>query len=73
VRTLVGTLIDQQIPAYAYRRKLDLYLAPTVPVIAMIQKVMLCRLVWAEKYDSKKEKIFPGNMRYPAAHNFARR
>jgi 5-methylcytosine-specific restriction enzyme A len=37
----------------------------------MPQKVMLCRVVWAEKYDSKKEKIFAGNMRYPAAHNFA--
>jgi hypothetical protein len=40
-------------------------------VIVMLQKVILCRLVWAEKYDSKKEKIFAGNMRYPAAHNFA--
>jgi 5-methylcytosine-specific restriction protein A len=40
-------------------------------VIFMPQKVMLCRVVWAEKYDSKKEKIFAGNMRYPAAHNFA--
>jgi 5-methylcytosine-specific restriction protein A len=37
----------------------------------MPQKVMLCRVVWAEKYNSKKEKIFAANMRYPAAHGFA--
>ncbi len=32
---------------------------------------MLCRLIWTGKYDSKNEKIFAGNMRYPAAHGFA--
>lgn len=37
----------------------------------MPQKVMLCRLVWAERYDSKDEKIFAGNMRYPAANGMA--
>ncbi|WP_338822068.1 HNH endonuclease [Bradyrhizobium septentrionale] len=37
----------------------------------MPQKIMLCRLVWAEEYKSKKEKIFAGNMSYPPTHEFA--
>ncbi|MEX2128575.1 MAG: HNH endonuclease [Xanthobacteraceae bacterium] len=27
---------------------------------------LLCRLVWANEYRSKKETFFPGNMKYPA-------
>lgn len=37
----------------------------------MSPKIMLCRLVWADEYNSKKEKIFPGYMKYPAMHGFA--
>lgn len=37
----------------------------------MALRLMLCRLVWAEEYKSKKEKIFAGNMKYPATHGFA--
>ncbi|MGY8666170.1 hypothetical protein Q3C01_27995 [Bradyrhizobium sp. UFLA05-109] len=37
----------------------------------MAEKIMLCRLVWADEYKSKKEKMFPGNMKYPATHGFA--
>ncbi|MCC8978309.1 HNH endonuclease [Bradyrhizobium acaciae] len=37
----------------------------------MTQKLMLCRLVWAEEYKSKDEPIFAGNMKYPAAHDLA--
>ncbi|MHC2640175.1 5-methylcytosine-specific restriction protein A [Bradyrhizobium liaoningense] len=33
----------------------------------MPDKVLLCRLIWAEKYEAKDEQIFAGNMRYPAA------
>ena len=36
-----------------------------------LQKVILCRLVWAEKYDFKSEAMFAGNMRYPATHGLA--
>ena len=36
----------------------------------MSQKILLCRLIWAEKYDSKNEDMYPGNMRYPADHGF---
>lgn len=32
----------------------------------MPEKVLLCRLIWAEKYEAKDEQIFAGNMRYPA-------
>ncbi|GLR89783.1 hypothetical protein GCM10007857_64970 [Bradyrhizobium iriomotense] len=32
---------------------------------------MLCRLVRAEEYKSKKEEIFAGNMSYPATHKLA--
>lgn len=37
----------------------------------MFPKMILCRLVWAERYDSKSEEIFAGNMRHPATHGFA--
>ncbi|MCP3381222.1 hypothetical protein NLM31_12815 [Bradyrhizobium sp. CCGUVB4N] len=37
----------------------------------MAEKIMLCRLVWAEEYRSKDEPIYAGNMRYPAAHDLA--
>lgn len=37
----------------------------------MTQKIMLCRLVWADEYKSKTEKMFAGNMKYPAIHGLA--
>lgn len=37
----------------------------------MPEKILLCRLVWAEEYKSKEEAIFAGNMSYPATHDFA--
>lgn len=32
---------------------------------------VLCRVVWADEYKSKKEAFFPGNMKYPATRKIA--